>query len=108
MPRLQLTILLSLAIYRVTRLIVSDTIFDNQRMWIVMKLTHGKHSAHRRRQTVRDKVAYMITCPYCSSAYVSLAGIVLVDHWVSVPLVWLEWLAVWAGSLVVWRIVEDN
>lgn len=80
--------LLAFAAFRITRLVVVDEFFRRQREWL----------ARNARRKVGEKLAYLVTCPFCTGAWVS-AWLVL-SVWLagrSLPLPWLWWPAV-AGA----------
>lgn len=52
-----------LAVQRLTRLVVEDTIFDGPREWVVM---NGP-----------DKLVELVTCPHCVSIYAGAAAVSL-------------------------------
>lgn len=62
-------VLMILAVARVTRLITTDVLFDEPRNWVVRKLI-----SPGRARVLRDKLAYLIMCDWCSSMYVGAAG----------------------------------
>lgn len=62
-------VLMTLAVARVTRLITTDVLFDGTRM----RLAQWLISPGRARVT-RDKLAYLLTCSWCASVYVGVAG----------------------------------
>lgn len=102
MSELQLVVLLSLACYRVTRLVVKDTIIDGFRIWL--------HTAilGRKPRLWREKLQELVSCPFCISVWIAGALTLLADHYVgSLPLPFAVWGAVAAGSLVAWRIIEE-
>ena len=102
MFQLQLTVLLSLACYRVTRFVVKDTIIDGFRIWLHTVILGKKP------RLWREKVQELISCPYCISVWIAADLVVATDLFVvSFPLPVFQWLAVAAGSLVIWRIVEE-
>lgn len=69
--------LMSLAAFRVTRLITDDTLTVPVRAWVALRFTGGR-------------AAYFITCPWCVGAWISGAVVALVDWRTSVPLVALQ------------------
>lgn len=99
---LTLVALWSLAVYRVTRFVILDTLIAHQRIWL-MNLVLGKKP-----NRAREKVHELLGCPYCVSPYMAAFAVAGTDHYVSVPLPWLQWLAVCAGSLIVWKFVEGD
>lgn len=60
----------ALAVFRITRLIVEDTLFDDQRAALIDWLKAHDH----------PKVAYLITCPWCSSMYVAAAVVIVARY----------------------------
>lgn len=111
---LTLLVVLSLVSYRVTRLIVLDHLFDGARETVVAKwiLRCGDMAylpfalADETRPLWRRKLATLLTCQFCSSAYVSAGAVTITDAYTSVPLPVWAWLAVWSGGLLAWRIIE--
>ena len=102
MHELQLAILLSLVAYRVTRFVVKDTIIEGTRIWL-----HTFILGNKKPKLWREKLQELISCPFCISVWISAATVAVADHYVSVPLPVFQWLAVAAGTLVIWRIVEE-
>jgi hypothetical protein len=93
-------IALSLAVYRITRFVIDDTLIEEPRDWLRKKLVEGKST------TVRTKILDLMECPYCVSVWVA-AGAVLLASWTwTVPEPFWSWLAVCGGAMIVWRIVE--
>lgn len=69
-------ILTVLAVARVTRFITTDVLFDGPRTWVVQKLINPGHA-----RVVRDKIAYLIMCDWCSSIYVGGAAACAYAAW---------------------------
>lgn len=94
-----LIIVLSLAVYRINRFIIKDTIFDKPRAafinWALPK---------RGGTTVVD----LITCPFCIGVWAAAAATFSTAAITTVPVPVLMWLASAAGSMIVWRIIEDD
>jgi hypothetical protein len=104
-------VLLILASYRVTRLIVYDDfppIF-----WLRSKITYARPPITRtdkvwdyrtgQWQWGDSEIDYwwlgeLVNCPWCTSAYVSGAGVLIMWAVYGMPLPILVWLAVWGGS----------
>ncbi len=116
--QLIIIVVLSLVTFRLSRLIVQDTIFKEVRERVVYWIAHGKvrfddegKPTHlpRRMAKWRDKLIKLVTCQYCVSF--DVAGIVvLVHHFFVEPLpypVWM-WFAVAGGSLVVWEYIDGS
>jgi hypothetical protein len=53
----------TLAVARITRLVVADTITEDVRTWAALRLQVRGH----------EKVAYLLECPWCAGMWVSLA-----------------------------------
>lgn len=62
-------VLMILAVARVTRLITDDVLFEEPRKWVLTKLI-----SPGRARVLRDKLAYLLVCSWCSSVYVGAAG----------------------------------
>jgi len=94
-----LLVAISLAVYRVNRLIIHDTIFDRPRSafinWLLPKRGGGT-------------VVELITCPFCIGMWVSGVATIVTSQVAAVPLPVLVWLASAAGSMIAWRIIEDE
>ena len=111
-------VIMSFATMRVARFVVKDDIFKEPRQKFLYWLAHGKvtfneHGAveHKDRRLAkwRDKLVTLASCPYCISVW--CAGIMtIVWHFVVSPLQApvFVWLAVCAGALVVWEIVDGE
>jgi len=67
MDRLMTTLLLGLAAYRATRLVVHDSIGD--RLRLKLEIWHAKRHTSAVRTFLRDLVA----CPYCAGWWLSTA-----------------------------------
>lgn len=98
---MSLIVLLSLATYRITRLIVEDTIWHTWRVRL-----HAAILGSGKQRLWRDKLHELISCPFCISVWVAAAVVAATDAFTSVPLPFAAWGAVAAGALVTWRIVE--
>jgi hypothetical protein len=111
-------IIMSFATMRLSRLVVKDDIFREWRQKLVYWLANGKayfdddnvlQHTSRRLPKWRDKLVKLATCPYCVSVW--LAGFMTIAwHFVVDPLPApvFVWLAVCAGSLVVWEYVDGD
>jgi Protein of unknown function (DUF1360) len=102
MSGLSLIVVLSLACYRVTRFVIRDTLWEHWRVKL------GDRILGTSPKLWRDKLYDLLHCPYCLSVWVAAATVAAADGFVSVPLPLFSWLAVAAGSLVVWRVVEPD
>ena len=109
MPLIELLVLLALAVYRVTRFALRDSLIDRPRAWVHDKLLRPTtHAASDPGQGLRDTVFELIICPFCLSVHFSWVAVLAADHYGSVPLPGVTWLAVAALSMVVWRFVERD
>lgn len=117
-----LLVLLVLAAYRLTRLVIKDTF--PPALWVRDRLAGGwrplteadhlepvqtrtwkttEHDGRMMRWVTRAAwspgwLAELLTCPWCASAYVSGAVVALTDLTYGVPAPWLTGVAVWAGA----------
>lgn len=78
-------VLLSLAAFRVWKLIGEDTILDRPRTWVLKRVKD-------------DKLELFITCPWCSGFWIS--GVALMVYCVTTE--WLDWF----GFLTSWFAVS--
>lgn len=62
-------VLMTLAVARVTRLITTDVLFDVPRGWLVRRVLKGNPEG-----AARTALAYLMTCTWCASVYVGVAG----------------------------------
>lgn len=108
MPNLSLIVLLSLSTYRVTRFFLRDTLIDQPREWVYMKLLRPNETAIGKGQKWRDKVYELLDCPYCLSVWVAGFSVLAVTFHLPVPLPVFAWLAASAGAMIVWRFVERD
>lgn len=129
MPDWLLLIVIALAVYRLTRLVIKDTfpplLWARDRLvggW--RPLTPGEQEIQSRqpggnqafpiteiegvtnrwvtrRSWVPDWLSDLLSCAFCASGWISLAVVVAVAFTVGVPAPLLVWPAVWAaGSLI--------
>ena len=101
MRQLQLMILLALACYRVTRFIVKDSLIQGFRIWLHTALLGNKP------RLWRDKLQELISCPFCISVWIAAALVAGVNHYRSVSLPFVQWLAVAGATCVIWNLTED-
>lgn len=64
------------AVARVTRFVTQDVLFEEPRRRVLQKLIN-----QGRARAVRDKVAYLIVCDWCSSVYVGALGACAYAAW---------------------------
>lgn len=74
MINLTVLVLLGLASYRVTRLIVIDSIFDEIREWFFHKLDFKKNKdgSFTSRNILAQKLSYLLQCTWCIGVWVSV------------------------------------
>ena len=73
-------VLLALAAYRVTRLIVIDAIFEEVRGWFFKKLDFKKQKDGtflNRENLLMQKLSYLLQCTWCTGVWVTV-----VMYWV--------------------------
>lgn len=93
-----LLLLYTLAVHRLTRLIVADTIPIVARPreaianYFGESSFDGKLTGGRQLGIVGWSIAYVLTCPWCMSVYVGTGLVFVLGAWVSTPLPWL-WVA---------------
>ena len=94
--------ILSLVTYRVSRFFVLDTMIENQRFKVYSWLLKHEHWFFH-------KVHELLSCPYCITVWVSGATVGAYVIFVgSMPMPVFTWLAVAAGSLLPWRLVDGE
>ena len=95
------TVLLSAFTFRLTRFLILDSLIAVPRVW-VHTLILGKNP-----KGWRDKLHELVTCSYCISWWIALGAVWVADLVGSVMLPGFQVWAVAAGSVLLWRIVED-
>lgn len=95
-------VVLSFAVYRVTRFLLLDTMFEGTRLKV--------HLWFRERDgRLSNKVQDGLDCHFCVSVWISAGAVALADvTGMSVPEPFWVWLAVCSGSLLMWRWVEGS
>lgn len=118
-----LLVLTALASARIARLVYKDSIFDAPREalvnWLEDEYKVGAVDSEgvavpgtitrRRFAWLRVKLAYLITCPYCVTAYTTAPVLVAWRIWVgpfAVPVLW--WFAVWMLAVVVLEYTDGD
>lgn len=103
-----LTVLMILASFRLTRLIVLDTFPPIQ--WARLKLQHARPTVIRHPDVHQDGKIHrgsieeywwlgeLLGCTWCASAYVSGGVVATVWALYGMPVPVLIWLAVWGGA----------
>lgn len=76
----------TLAVARLTGLVVADSITEPIRDWIVVRLDD-------RPATMGEAVATLITCPWCAGMWISLVAAPLVWFWGDTPVMLVTALA---------------
>ena len=103
---LTLLVLMSLAIYRVTRFIVADSLIAEPRARVLHAL--ARNSSRRSPWGPLDgKLHDLLACPYCVSVWVTLGVVLGTDAVTSVPLPVLFGMAAAGGAMTAWRFVEE-
>lgn len=113
-----LLIVMAVATYRVTRLVVGDTIWEGWRdkfkQWAYVDPENHVWRKIPGRPWLtfwRGKLADLVTCPFCISVWI--AGFMYValktaDGWDGTS--WVEhgvaWMAVAGGAIMIWNLVE--
>lgn len=67
-------VLLALAAYRITRLIVIDSILDEARDWFFQKLDYKKDKitgVYQSRNFLLQKLSYLLQCTWCAGVWMS-------------------------------------
>ena len=97
-----LLIVLSAVTYRVGRFLLLDSLIDAPRERVMVWLE--EHPGR-----VWGKVYELVDCPWCITIWIA-AGVVGLQAWVvgGVPVPVWTWLAVATGSLVWWKIIDDD
>lgn len=109
MPELLTFIVLSAATYRIARFLVLDSLIDEWRDRLYLKLLPPIPGTTL--SLWRRKVADLMTCSYCATVWVAAAVTVF---WSLVLADWIGWafLIVWpavsAGSLVFWTYIDSE
>lgn len=70
-----LFVILSLAAYRITRLITTDDILLRPRLWLIEKLETSRF----------DKYAEGLTCSWCAGFWISLATVLISNIFIHIP-----------------------
>lgn len=90
MPSPEIAVVLALATYRVTRLIVKDTITEPLRRQLIrLEIASAGEPDWQGTPTreprlwllILGKLAYMLTCPFCCGFWISLGFVWLYAYW---------------------------
>lgn len=92
-------IVASLITYRITRLLVTDTILDTPRIWFHQILL-GKTGK------IRLWFYELVTCKFCLSVWIAGLTVLILNQWLPVAAPVAMWPATAAGALVVWKNAE--
>lgn len=92
-----LLLLDALACYRLTRLVVADSLTEPARRWLIGSVPTSDHMLDGSRISVaaRPRLAEFLSCPWCVSFWTAI-GVVLMQSWI--PSAWLYVSAVLAFS----------
>jgi uncharacterized protein DUF1360 len=95
-----LIFLIFLATHRGTRLLVADKLplIAVPRQWLITKLDPRDEKTGKRTEPAPlgafgRALAYLVTCEWCTSAYVGAAIVWATIHWIDVPAPYLVWAA---------------
>ena len=110
MPELLTYVLLSAAAYRIARFVVLDSLVDEWRDSLYLRLLPPIPGASH--PLWRSKLADLMVCSYCSTVWTSAAvvlfySLVLSGEWIG----WwflIAWPAVSTGALVFWSIIDSE
>lgn len=106
-----LILLIFLAVYRGTRLLVADALpfVSVPRRWLVRILDPRDEQRQRTEPAPLGgfgrSIAYLITCEWCTSAYVGALIVWATTRWISVPVPLLVWAAssAFTGLTAAWE-----
>ena len=116
-------VLMSFAVYRVTRLALLDSWIDGTRTKVYEKILAPLSEEDRflvlsiHQEEVlesipawRKKAYQLLSCPYCFSGWVSLAVLIGVDVITDAdfPGWFLWWMGIWTGGLIVYSIIDAD
>lgn len=112
MPDLITFIVLSFATYRIGRFLLLDSLIDEWRDRLYLKLTVGSTTPDVPVPTWRMKLVDFMTCSYCITVWIALFvtlfwSLLVADGWSGWAFL-LVWPAVAAGSLVPWAYIDDE
>jgi len=96
---MQLTVLLILACFRLTRFAIIDTLFDGPRRWIHRAVLGREH------RVWRVKVLEGLDCGHCLSVWFAASLVAVTDIVTSVPAPGVMFLAVAGGTSLLWSVV---
>lgn len=95
-----LIVILSLAVFRISRFVVLDTMFEGTRAQVFGRLQMREHMFWH-------KLAELLGCPYCITVWFSAAAClgwrIFVGPFAAPVFVWL---AVCTGALLAWRAID--
>lgn len=92
-PSWYIFVLLTLAAFRIYRLLAKDTILDGPRSWL-LRIPRNWREGQKLPDGYRDKLGTFLTCPWCAGFWISgatLAAYCIVADWFQ-----------WFGFLIVW------
>lgn len=111
-------LIVALCAWRGTYFVVQDSLIEEARDWYIRKVTTfdpDDRNLPVLLKTVpmwRRKAYSLATCPYCVSAYVSAAGVVVLQQLTDIPPGFWGWVttwgAIWTLTLVTWAVVEGH
>lgn len=95
---MQLTVLLTLACFRLTRFAVADTLFDGPRRWMQRVVLGREHRGWR------VKLLEGLECGHCLSVWFAATLVAATDLYMSVPHPGVTFLAVAGGTSILWSV----
>ena len=98
-----LTVLMALATYRVARFLVDDGLIVEPRIWLHTRLLMSAENSR-----LAYKLHELVSCYWCLTVWISAGVVVSVDQFTSVPLPWLQWLAVAMLAMTVGQVSDPS
>lgn len=99
-------LILSLAVYRITMLLVSEfgpyDVLERFRRWV------GVHYDENLQRTGSNEIAKALTCVWCTSVWLGLAVGVVYGLWPQITIMVAFPFAIMGGVLIVYRIVGNG
>ena len=107
-----LLILLAATTYTIGRVIALDGLFEELRDAYLDWVTAGVRNGDPGWEALpvwRKKLATVVQCPHCVTAYPAAAAVAVTDIWfVDLPMPVLWWFGAWSLGLVFWAIVDSD
>ena len=96
-----LTVLMALVTFRVARFLVDDGLIVEWRISLHTRLLSSETAFAR-------KLHELVTCYWCLTIWISAGVVASVDQFTSVPLPWLQWLAVAMLAMTVGQVSDPS